>query len=119
MVDITKDLETVDSEPEDVTPLDENYFGKAFNFPKCHFQFYGFDVHSIVTQSRFNANEMIGTHSERITMRNQVLKRIRYALRRTRDTSRTVFLSAACNNDDAAVRLSWRWTTLSKLITSR
>ncbi|GFU26856.1 uncharacterized protein TNCV_4541131 [Trichonephila clavipes] len=34
MVDITKDLETVDSEPEeDVTPLDENYFGKAFNFP--------------------------------------------------------------------------------------
>ncbi|GFU50083.1 hypothetical protein TNCV_3210781 [Trichonephila clavipes] len=35
MVDITKDLETVDSEPEeDVTPLDENYFGKAFNFPK-------------------------------------------------------------------------------------
>ncbi|GFU58555.1 hypothetical protein TNCV_4894861 [Trichonephila clavipes] len=34
MVDITKDLETVDSEPEDVTPLDEKLLqGKAFNFP--------------------------------------------------------------------------------------
>ncbi|GFS88455.1 hypothetical protein TNCV_1461001 [Trichonephila clavipes] len=33
MVDITKDLETVDSEPEeDVTPLDENYW-EGLNFP--------------------------------------------------------------------------------------
>ncbi|GFT76837.1 hypothetical protein TNCV_672361, partial [Trichonephila clavipes] len=33
MVDITKDLETVDSEPEeDVTPLDENYFGRPSTF---------------------------------------------------------------------------------------
>ncbi|GFX41874.1 tigger transposable element-derived protein 1 [Trichonephila clavipes] len=35
MVDITKDLETVDSEPEeDVTPLDEKLLRKAFNFPR-------------------------------------------------------------------------------------